>query len=109
MLYRREIRCTDLGKAYNPPDPPRPNSVLIKDAGPAENLNHLLYVDFPTTGKLAAPKASALATAAIDSARRRQDGRDGITYLHSALVTESVRRCQMRMRLRSVASWACRR
>jgi hypothetical protein len=84
MLWRRETRQENRGKAYREPANPGPNTVLVRTLISFEEIGTVLYVDFPTAGKIAAPTADQLAEAAMRSVERAAKGRDGITYLAQA-------------------------
>jgi hypothetical protein len=84
MLWRRETDQVGGGRRYRERQAPTPNTVLIKDLGGFEGIDHVLFVDFPSQGKLSNPTAAQLADAAIKSARGRSDNRDGISYLLNA-------------------------
>jgi predicted acylesterase/phospholipase RssA len=94
MLWRRETRTTDPSRGY--PAGTEPNSVQVRRLPKLEDIETVLYTDFPDAGKEASPTADELAEAAIVSAaaevkRRVKDeartGQDGITYLAQAMAT----------------------
>ncbi|MDA2933545.1 hypothetical protein MYX82_04295 [Acidobacteria bacterium AH-259-D05] len=84
MLWRRETDQVGSGKNYKESKTPSPNKVLVKDFEGFEDLDHVLFVDFPSQGKLKDPTAELLADQAINSARSRCDRKDGISYLLNA-------------------------
>ncbi len=84
LLWRRETRQENSGKKYVEPANPGPNNVLVNTTAAMAGVDTILYVDFPASGKIGVPTAAQLAQAAVESARRRSDGRDGISYLIEA-------------------------
>lgn len=79
LLWRRETRNEGSGKIYV--EGISPNSVLIKTWNGIQDISHVLYTDFPPSGKLAHPNAQALAKAAVMSVAKAPLGKDAINYL----------------------------
>lgn len=79
LLWRRETRNEGTGKRY--PAGNSPNSVLVADAPEFQGVGHVLYTDFPPSGKIPRPEAHSLAKAAVASVASAPVGKDGISYL----------------------------
>lgn len=79
LLWRRETRKEGTGKTY--PAGNSPNSVLVVDAPGFQGVGHVLYTDFPPSGKIPHPETQSLAKAAIASVASAPVGKDGISYL----------------------------
>ena len=84
MLYRRETRQIGTDKPYKQLSKPFPDQVLVRRLDDFIGVKTVLYTDFPKEGKLSAPTAELLAHHAVASARAREDGFDGISYLVAA-------------------------
>ncbi|ULA70103.1 MAG: hypothetical protein LZF62_480304 [Nitrospira sp.] len=85
MLWRRERRRTGSGEQYV--EGSSPNSVLVRTflAHPCVVTVH--YTDFHQEGKLARPSAAELAKQAVRSVKKAERGKDGISYLMSAMAS----------------------
>lgn len=80
LLYDRETYGK--GKTYSPPKHSTSNSVVIKTLCNFEEIDKVIYTSIRANIKELTPEK--LASLAIYSARRRADGRDGISYLMNA-------------------------
>jgi hypothetical protein len=81
MLWRRETWQIGTGKEYHEIENPSPNKVLVCQLDRFEGVDAVLYVDFPTAGKVIDATPDELAEKAISSAKARNDDKDGISYL----------------------------
>lgn len=81
-LYRREINDVGGGKLYRPRPDPGPDTVLIKRLENFYGVDVVLYTHIGANIEDLSP--ANLARLAIESARRLDDGRDGISYLINA-------------------------
>lgn len=79
LLWRRETRQEGSGKKYEKKQ--SPNAVIIRDNQGFCGLEHVLYTDFNSDGKIADPTPILLAKAAVDSVKGAELGKDGINYL----------------------------
>lgn len=79
-LYRRETRKESA--AYAPPRTITPNTVVIKTCRKFEKIDKVIYTCIGAN--IEGLTAEKLASLAICSARKRTDGRDGISYLINA-------------------------
>ena len=79
-LYRREIRKE--GVNYTPPRTITTNTVVIKTCRKFEKIDKVIYTCI--RANIEGLTAEKLASLAICSARKRTDGRDGISYLINA-------------------------
>lgn len=79
MLWRRERRKEGTGEGYE--EGTTPNSVLVKELTEDPCVASVLYTDFLAEGKIAKPIAKVLAEKAIESVKKAETGKDGITYL----------------------------
>ena len=79
LLWRRETRNEGTGKLYV--EGSSPGSVLVKDSPGLQGIGHVLFTDFPPSGKVAHPDAHSLAKAAVASVAKAPIGKDGISYL----------------------------
>jgi hypothetical protein len=77
LLWRRETRKEGSNRKYQ--ERSSPNAVLVRD-WPGWGLDHVVYTDFHSTGKLSIP-AIDLAAAAVKSVAAAPDEKDGISYL----------------------------
>jgi hypothetical protein len=82
-LYRREIHEVSSNKIYEEPPAGNQNSVRVCSLFNFEGVGTVLYAEIGAN--IDQPTASELARLAIKSARARDDGKDGITYLRDAL------------------------
>lgn len=82
-LYRREIHEVGSSKTYREPAGGKRNSVRIRSLSEFEGVGTVLYTDIGAN--IEQPSAIELARLAIKSARARDDGKDGISYLRDAL------------------------
>ena len=80
-LYRRETGKTDVN--YTPPMKITCNSVLIKSLRDYAKINHVIYTCIGAN--IRELTGERLACLAIRSARTRDDGQDGISYLMDAI------------------------
>ena len=78
MLSRRERRKEGTGERYSKSD--SPNSVLVSSANDNPCVETVFYTDFNPSGKKTLT-AKELADAAIESVKKAEEGKDGITYL----------------------------
>jgi hypothetical protein len=85
LLWRRETRKIDTDEHYA--EGTTANSVLIQKFHDAPCVSTVLYTDFPPAGKLEQPTAKDLASRAIQSVQKAEDGKDGISYLIAALAS----------------------
>lgn len=81
-LWRRETRKTG---NYMRPDEPNDNTVTVERLRNFAGVETVLYTRIGANIWPADRTAVFLAKAAIDSAKKRKDGKDGITYLRDAL------------------------
>lgn len=79
MLWRRERRKESSGEKYQRRS--TPNAVFIEDAQKFHDIEHVLYTNFNTTGKISSPDPYILAEAAVKSVSKAARGMDGISYL----------------------------
>jgi hypothetical protein len=79
LLWRRERRKEGTGERYKAGV--SPSSVLVKDWPSLNEIQHVLYTDFPPGGKNPDPKPVELAQAAIASVAQAPSGWDAISYL----------------------------
>jgi hypothetical protein len=82
MLWRRETRKTG-GEKYA--EGTSANGVLVREIDDSPWVSTVLYADFPTEGKIPNPSVEELATLAIHSVAKADEGKDGITYFTSAI------------------------
>ena len=87
MLWRRETRKEHSDASYS--DSALSDAVLVRELAAYRGVDHVVYTDFNSAGKLFAPEAEALARAAIASVARAPVGMDGISYL-AALIDDGV-------------------
>ncbi len=78
-LYRREVHKVGDKRTYVATKKVTPNSVVIKTLRDFEGIDTVLYTSIGAN--IEGLTAVKLATLAICSARARNDGRDGISYL----------------------------
>jgi hypothetical protein len=78
LLWRRETRNEGSNRKYQ--EKSSPNAVLVRD-WPGWGLDHVVYTDFHSTGKLTIPDPSELAAAAVKSVAAAPRGQHGISYL----------------------------
>ena len=83
LLWRRETRNEGTGKTY--PAGTLSNSIIIGHLQDFQGLDHVLYTDFDSAGKVARPNLADLIAKAIVSVRKAELGKDGISYLIHAL------------------------
>jgi hypothetical protein len=81
-LYRREINKVGGTQRYRPPPNPGPKNVLIKRLESFSDIDVVLYAELAANIEDLSP--ANLARLAIESARRLDDRRDGISYLIDA-------------------------
>lgn len=81
-LYRREIDQVGTDRRYKPPAQPGQNTVLVGRLLDFHDIDIVLYTHIGAN--IDDLSAANLARLAINSARERADGRDGITYLIDA-------------------------
>ena len=97
LLWRRETRKEGSGERYR--DSCSPDAVVIRETANLTDLDHLLYTDFNSTGKIDDPDPRVLAAAAVDSVLKAPSGRDGISYLmelvHFGVMTPLTARYQV--------------
>ncbi len=79
MLWRRETRQEGSGRVYW--DRAAANAVLVRDARECGGIEHVLYTDFNSAGKIVTPDPLELPQAAIASVSKAETGMDGISYL----------------------------
>ncbi len=79
MLWRRERRKEGSGEKYRRRT--TRNAVLVEDSPNFHGIEHVLYTDFNTTGKISSPAPRVLAEAAVKSVFVAARGMDGISYL----------------------------
>ncbi len=79
LLWRRETRKIGSGRVYR--DDTSSGAVVVRDWPGFCNLEHVLYTDFNSCGKLEVVDPRKLATAAVNSVARAAEGKDGISYL----------------------------
>jgi hypothetical protein len=82
-LYRRERNKFDRGFDYAEPSKIGPDTVVIKTIANLGGVGSVLYTDIGAN--IEPLTAERLAELAIESARQRNDRRDGITYLIDAM------------------------
>ena len=82
-LYRREIHEVGSSKKYKASAAGKANSVRIQSLSDFKAMAAVLYTEIGAN--ISQPSAIELARLAIKSARARDDGRDGISYLRDAL------------------------
>jgi hypothetical protein len=78
-LYRRETRKIGTNTSYVPPKVATPNMVVVETISPFESIDAVLYTRIGAN--IEGLTATRLAELAVESARVRQDGSDGISYL----------------------------
>lgn len=78
-LYRRELHKVGKNLIYDATRKVTPNSVVIKRQRDFEGIDTVIYTSIGAN--IEGLSAAKLATLAICSARARNDGRDGISYL----------------------------
>ena len=83
MLWRRERRRECSGEGYV--EGTLANSVLVREASDSPWVGTVLYTDFNDTGRIPKPTPADLAACAIQSVRRAEGGKDGISYLINAM------------------------
>lgn len=83
MLWRRERRAERTDETYSRGT--GDNCVLVEEFHDDPCVTTALYTDFNASGKIPHPTAADLATKAIESVAAAPEGRDGITYLMSAV------------------------
>jgi hypothetical protein len=83
MLWRRETRRIGSGEKY--PKGNSLNSVLAPSITDSPCVETVFYADFNPSGKIPNPTASDLAKSAIESVKKADKGKDGITYLMHAM------------------------
>ena len=81
-LYRRERHKVGTGICYVPPEIITPNTVIIESRSSFEGIETVLYTRIGAN--IDGLTATKLAKLAVESARARQDGKDGISYLMNA-------------------------
>ena len=81
-LYRRETRKFDPDVFYIPPKVITSNTVVVESLRSFERIETVLYTRI--AANIEGLTATKLAERAVDSARARQDSRDGISYLMNA-------------------------
>lgn len=81
-LYRRERHKVGTGICYAPPEIITPNTVIIESKLSFEGIETVLYTRIGAN--IDGLTATKLAELAVNSARARQDGKDGISYLMNA-------------------------
>ena len=79
LLWRRETRREGSGRKYY--ESSAPNAIIIRDKPGFCEVNHVLYTDFNSSGKVSDPDPRSLARAAISSVATAAPGKDGISYL----------------------------
>jgi len=82
MLWRRETHQVCSGKKYR--HRRSRNAVRVREIKGLKSIDNVLFTDFYATSKIRTPKPENLARLAISSAKSRNDGKDGITYLIDA-------------------------
>jgi len=83
MLWRRERRRIGSGEKYS--EGTSPNSVLVRQVTDNPCVNSVLYTDFPPASKIPTPSAADLASRALESVKKADSGKDGISYLIAAI------------------------
>ncbi len=86
MLWRRECRQIDSDEKYV--EGTTPNSVLVREITDNTCVNSVLYTDFLPAGKIPTPSAADLAdlaSRALESVKKAEASKDGITYLIAAI------------------------
>lgn len=83
MLWRRERRRSGSGEKYA--EGSSPNSVVVRTFASHPCVDTVHYADFHPEGKLAQPSATELAKQAVQSVKKAESGKDGITYLINAM------------------------
>jgi hypothetical protein len=81
-LYRRERHKVGTGICYVPPEIITPNTVIIESTPSFEGIETVLYTRIGAN--IDGLTAIKLAERAVESARARHDGSDGISYLLNA-------------------------
>ena len=84
LLWRRERRKEDSDEAYSADT--GPNAVLVRESSDCPWVETVLYTDFNASGKVTL-SAEGLAKAAVESVAKAPEGKDGISYLASAMGT----------------------
>jgi hypothetical protein len=85
MLWRRERRRTGSGETYV--EGTSPNSVLVRTFTDHSCVETVHYIDFHPSGKIGHPSAVELAQLAIESVKKAEAGKDGISYLMRAIAS----------------------
>jgi|SRR2546430_3715953 hypothetical protein len=85
MLWRRERRRTGSCEAYVEGN--SPNSVLVRTFNDHPCVETVHYTDFHPTGKISHPSPVELAQCAIESVKKAEAGKDGISYLIGAIAS----------------------
>jgi hypothetical protein len=85
MLWRRERRRIGSGEAYVEGN--SPNSVLVRTFNDHPCVETIHYTDFHPTGKISHPSSVELAQCAIESVKKAEAGKDGISYLIRAIAS----------------------
>ena len=84
MLWRRERRKIGSDETYA--EGTGPDSVLVH-SHESPWVETVLYTDFNAAGKIADPNPEDLARHAIQSVRKADEGKDGLSYLMSAVAS----------------------
>jgi len=82
LIYERETRSK---KPYKQPAKPTPNQVWVDVIKDFSDVETVLYTRIGDDIAIEDRNAAYLATAAIESAKKRVDGKDGISYLREKL------------------------
>jgi hypothetical protein len=85
MLWRRERRRAGSRESYV--EGSSPNSVLVRTFNDHPCVETVHYTDFHPTGKIGRPSAVELAQHAVESVRKAEAGKDGISYLMRAIAS----------------------
>lgn len=83
MLWRCEPRRIGSGENYTKGN--SPNSVLAASITDSPRVETVFRTDFNPSGKIPNPTAFDLAKSAIESVKKAEQGKDGITYLMHAM------------------------
>jgi hypothetical protein len=83
MLWRRERHTTGGGEKYS--EQSSPNSVLVRTHLDHPRVEIVHYTDFNSEGKIDHPSTAELAKHAVLSVKKAKDGKDGISYIMSAM------------------------
>ena len=84
-LYRREINCVGCESKTYDHDNKKKDAVKIGELPEFKGIDSVMYADLPAN--IEDLTADKLANLAIESAKKRCDGRDGISYLINAKCT----------------------